>query len=173
MKSMMVCFCFVFSNRSLGVRYFTYGILFGCGSSFAFQPSLVILGHYFKKRLGLANGIVAGGGCVLTMCLPFLLETMGNTIGLAYTFRVLSAFMFVQIFLSLTFKPLLPPPIDYNKEEEKVAGRNKAQQCIAQIRKCFSMQVFQKKTYRIWACGIATTVLGYFVPYVHLVSHWQ
>ncbi|XP_072285746.1 monocarboxylate transporter 8 isoform X2 [Pyxicephalus adspersus] len=157
-------------TKSLGVRYFTYGILFGCGCSFAFQPSLVILGHYFKKRLGLVNGIVAGGSCVFTMCLPFLLETMGNTIGLAHTFQVLSVFMFIQIFLSLTFKPLLPPPIDYKKEKEKVAGRSKAQQCLTQIQKYFSMQVFHKKTYRIWACGIATTVLGYFVPYVHLIK---
>ncbi|XP_018418036.1 PREDICTED: monocarboxylate transporter 8 [Nanorana parkeri] len=157
-------------TTSLGVRYLTYGILFGCGSSFAFQPSLVILGHYFKKRLGLANGIVAGGGCVFTMCLPFLLKTMGHTIGLAHTFQVLSLFMFIQIFLSLTFKPLLPPPVDYNKEMEKVAGRSKAQQCLAQIRKYFNMQVWKKKTYRIWACGIATTVLGYFVPYVHLIK---
>ncbi|XP_063793256.1 monocarboxylate transporter 8 [Pseudophryne corroboree] len=157
-------------TKSLGVRYFTYGILFGCGSSFAFQPSLVILGHYFKKRLGLANGIVAGGSCVFTMCLPFLLKTMGKAIGLAHTFQVLSAFMFIQIFLSLTFKPLLPPPIDFNKEKEKVAGRSKAQQCMAHTRKYFNMQVFRRKTYRIWACGIATTVLGYFVPYIHLIK---
>ncbi|KAM4695573.1 monocarboxylate transporter 8 [Rhinophrynus dorsalis] len=157
-------------TKSLGVRYFTYGILFGCGSSFAFQPSLVILGHYFKKRLGLVNGIVAGGSCVFTMCLPFLMKMMGKAIGLAHTFQVLSVFMFIQIFLSLTFKPLLPPPIDYNKEKEKVAGRSKTQQCLAQTRKYFSMQVFRKKTYRIWAFGIATTVLGYFVPYVHLIK---
>lgn len=157
-------------TTSLGVRYLTYGILFGCGSSFAFQPSLVILGHYFKKRLGLANGIVAGGSCVFTMCLPFLLKIMGNAIGLAHTFQVLSVFMFIQIFLSLTFKPLLLPPVDYNKEKEKMAGRSKAQQCLAQFRKYFSMQVFKKKTYRIWAFGIATTVLGYFVPYVHLIK---
>ncbi|XP_053329270.1 monocarboxylate transporter 8 [Spea bombifrons] len=157
-------------TNSLGVRYFTYGILFGCGSSFAFQPSLVILGHYFKKRLGLANGIVAGGSCVFSMCLPFLLKTMGKAIGLAHTFQVLSAFMFIQIFLSLTFKPLLPPPIDYSKEMEKVPGRSKAHQCLAHTRKYFSMRVFRKKTYTIWACGIAITVLGYFVPYVHLIK---
>ncbi|KAL7987839.1 hypothetical protein Chor_006758 [Crotalus horridus] len=47
--------------RSLGPLYFTYGILFGCGCSFTYQPSLVILGHYFKKRLGLVNGIVTAG----------------------------------------------------------------------------------------------------------------
>uniref|UniRef100_A0A8C5MWR0 Monocarboxylate transporter 10 n=1 Tax=Leptobrachium leishanense TaxID=445787 RepID=A0A8C5MWR0_9ANUR len=156
-------------TNSLGVRYFTYGILFGCGCSFAFQPSLVILGHYFKKRLGLVNGIVAGGSCVFTMCLPFILKTMGKSIGLAHTFRVLSALMFVQIFLSLTFKPLLHPPTDY-KEKENVPGRNKGQQCLVHTQKYFNMQVFKKKTYRIWVCGIATTVLGYFVPYVHLMK---
>ncbi|XP_068103677.1 monocarboxylate transporter 8 [Hyperolius riggenbachi] len=155
-------------TKSLSVRYFTYGILFGCGCSFAFQPSLVILGHYFKKRLGLVNGIVTGGSCVFTICIPFMLENMGNVIGLDNTFRVLSVFMFVQIFLSLTFKPLLPPPADHNQEKE--AGRSKIQQCLIHIQKYFNMQVFRKKTYRIWAFGIATTVLGYFVPYIHLIK---
>ncbi|KAM9324742.1 monocarboxylate transporter 8 [Gastrophryne carolinensis] len=157
-------------TTSLSVRYFTYGILFGCGCSFAFQPSLVILGHYFKKRLGLVNGIVAGGASIITICLPFLLETMGKAIGLTHTLQVLSILMFVQIFLSLTFKPLLPPPVDCNKGKEKATGRSKALQCLAHFRKCFNMQVFRNKSYRIWAFGIATTVLGYFVPYVHLIK---
>ncbi|KAM3911795.1 monocarboxylate transporter 8 [Leptodactylus fuscus] len=156
-------------TNSLAVRYFTYGILFGCGSSFAFQPSLVILGHYFKKRLGLVNGIVAGCGGVFSVCFPFFIKTMGDSIGLAHTFQVLSIFMFVQIFLSLTFKPLLPRPVDV-KEKENLAGRSKTRQCLAHTRKYFNMEVFWKKTYRIWACGIATTVLGYFVPYVHLIK---
>ncbi|KAL0624002.1 Monocarboxylate transporter 10, partial [Plecturocebus cupreus] len=38
---------------SIEPLYLTYGIIFACGCSFAYQPSLVILGHYFKKRLGL------------------------------------------------------------------------------------------------------------------------
>lgn len=33
------------------------------------------------------------------------------------------------------------------------------------------MRVFRKVTYRVWAFGIATAVLGYFVPYVHLMNH--
>ncbi|XP_053555183.1 monocarboxylate transporter 8 isoform X1 [Bombina bombina] len=157
-------------TTSLGVRYFTYGILFGCGCSFAFQPSLVILGHYFKKRLGLVNGIVAGGSCVFSMCLPFLLKKVGNIIGLSHTFQMLSVFMFIQIFLSLTFKPLMNHPMEFNRVMEKVPGRGKVQHCLAQTRQYFSLQVFRKKTYRIWAFGIATTVLGYFVPYVHLIK---
>ncbi|KAG8553824.1 hypothetical protein GDO81_003562 [Engystomops pustulosus] len=157
-------------SKSLILRYFTYGILFGCGCSFAFQPSLVILGHYFKKRLGLVNGIVAGGSSVFTLCFPFIMKKMATAIGVAHTFQVLSIFLFIQIFLSLTFKPLLSRSVDV-KEKENFTGRSKAQQCLAQTRKYFNMQVFRKKTYSIWACGIATTVLGYFVPYVHLMKY--
>ncbi|CAM4613858.1 monocarboxylate transporter 8 [Lepidochelys kempii] len=159
-------------TKSLEVRYFTYGILFGCGSSFAFQPSLVILGHYFKRRLGLANGVVAGGSCLFSMSLPFFLKTIGSTIGLAHTFQVLSAFMFIQILLSLTFRPILPPSCDsYHDRQDKLASRNMKQQCGSQMRKYFNMRVFRRQTYRIWAFGIATAVLGYFVPYVHLIKY--
>uniref|UniRef100_A0A8C0G1F4 Monocarboxylate transporter 10 n=1 Tax=Chelonoidis abingdonii TaxID=106734 RepID=A0A8C0G1F4_CHEAB len=159
-------------TKSLEVRYFTYGILFGCGSSFAFQPSLVILGHYFKRRLGLANGIVAGGSCLFSMSLPFFLKTIGSTIGLAHTFQVLSAFMFIQILLSLTFRPILPPSCDsHHDRQDKLASRNMKQQCGSQMRKYFNMRVFRRQTYRIWAFGIATAVLGYFVPYVHLIKY--
>ncbi|XP_072191657.1 monocarboxylate transporter 8 [Excalfactoria chinensis] len=159
-------------TKSLEVRYFTYGILFGCGSSFAFQPSLVILGHYFKRRLGLANGIVAGSSCLISVPLPFFLKMVGKAIGLAHTFQVLSALMLIQIFLSLTYRPLLPPSCDSQHDgQDKLGSRSVRQQCWAQMRKYFNLRVFRRKTYRIWAFGIATAVLGYFVPYMHLVKY--
>uniref|UniRef100_A0A8C2WTE0 Solute carrier family 16 member 2 n=1 Tax=Cyclopterus lumpus TaxID=8103 RepID=A0A8C2WTE0_CYCLU len=133
-----------FAN-SLSLRYFTYGILFGCGCSFAFQPSLVILGHYFRQRLGLANGVVTAGASLFSMGLPVLLNKVGEPLGLSRTFQILSLFMLVQALLALLFKPLLP------------------------VRKYFNLRVFHILTYRLWAFGVATAVLGYFVPYVHLV----
>lgn len=157
-------------TRSLEVRYFTYGILFGCGSSFAFQPSLVILGHYFKRRLGLANGIVAGGSCLISVPLPFFLKMVGGAIGLAHTFQVLSALMLIQIFLCMTYRPILPPSCDPQHDgQDKLGSRSVRQQCWAQTRKYFNLRVFRRKTYRIWAFGIATAVLGYLVPYMNLV----
>uniref|UniRef100_A0A671LHH1 Monocarboxylate transporter 8-like n=1 Tax=Sinocyclocheilus anshuiensis TaxID=1608454 RepID=A0A671LHH1_9TELE len=93
---------------TLGLRYFTYGILFGCGSSFAFQPSLVILGHYFRQRLGLANGVVTAGSSLFSMGLPVLLKKVVGPLGLPRTFQILSIFMLVQSLLALTFKPLMP-----------------------------------------------------------------
>ncbi|KAF7244810.1 Monocarboxylate transporter 8 [Varanus komodoensis] len=167
-----IAFIGLFSSsftRSLEVRYFTYGVLFGCGSSFAFQPSLVILGHYFKRRLGLANGLVTAGSCIFSMVLLFLLKTIGQAIGLAHTFQVLSIFMLVQIFLSLTFRPVFPSTSDPH-DPVKLDSRSWRQQCMSQMRNYFNMRVFRKKTYRVWAFGIATAILGYFVPYVYLVK---
>nr|XP_060612592.1 monocarboxylate transporter 8 [Anolis sagrei ordinatus] len=168
-----IAFIGLFSSsftKSLEVRYFTYGVLFGCGSSFAFQPSLVILGHYFKRRLGLANGLVTAGSCLFSMSLPFLLKIVGQAIGLSHTFQVLSVLMLVQIFWSLTFRPMFPAASDpHDVDHLKLDSRSCRQQCASQMRKYFNMRVFRKKTYRVWAFGIATAVLGYFVPYTYLV----
>ncbi|XP_069748891.1 monocarboxylate transporter 8-like isoform X7 [Narcine bancroftii] len=65
-------------TKSLELRYLTYGILFGCGSSFAFQPSLVILGHYFQRHLGLANGVMTAGSSVFSITLPLFLKKMNH-----------------------------------------------------------------------------------------------
>ena len=54
--------------------YLTYGVMFGAGTSLAYNPSLVILGHYFRRRLGLVNGIVTAGSSVFTIGLPFLVN---------------------------------------------------------------------------------------------------
>lgn len=167
-----------FAN-SLILRYFTYGILFGCGSSFAFQPSLVILGHYFRQRLGLVNGVVTAGASLFSMGLPVLLDKVAAPLGLSKTFQILSIFMLVQALLALTFKPLLPaggsmgPPgmcpeqIQPGASTQDVSRWSKT---LSRIRKYFNLRVFHIVTYRVWAFGVATAVLGYFVPYVHLMN---
>lgn len=164
------------------LRYFTYGILFGCGSSFAFQPSLVILGHYFRQRLGLANGVVTAGASLFSMGLPVLLDKVVEPLGLSRTFQILSLFMLVQALLALTFIPLLPsggamgPPAmgpgqAESQTQAAVQAGSKWGKVVARIRKYFNLRVFHIVTYRVWAFGVATAVLGYFVPYVHLVRH--
>ncbi|KAL7849857.1 hypothetical protein SRHO_G00192060 [Serrasalmus rhombeus] len=152
---------------TLGLRYFTYGILFGCGSSFAFQPSLVILGHYFRQRLGLANGVVTAASSVFSMGLPVLLKKVVGPLGLCRTFQILSLFMLVQSLLALTFRPLLPSgtcPVPGS------ASGSRWRRSMLKIRKYFNVRVFSVVTYRVWAFGVATAVLGYFVPYIHLIK---
>ncbi|XP_056624969.1 monocarboxylate transporter 8 [Triplophysa dalaica] len=162
---------------TLALRYFTYGILFGCGSSFAFQPSLVILGHYFRKRLGLANGVVTAGSSLFSMGFPVLLNKVVGPLGLSRTFQTLSLFMLVQTLLALTFRPLMPsgmcPMPGMGMEGGPASGSESAsrwQKGLAKMRKYFNVRVFNVLAYRLWSFGIATAVLGYFVPYVHLIN---
>ncbi|XP_031645593.1 monocarboxylate transporter 8 [Oncorhynchus kisutch] len=167
--------------KSLSLRYFTYGILFGCGSSFAFQPSLVILGHYFQQRLGLANGVVTAGSSLFSMGLPVLLTKVVEPLGLSRTFQILSLFMLVQALLALTFRPLLPQrapmgppepvgPAGSTTQPGAPARGSRWSRAQTQVRKVFNVKVFHIVTYRVWAFGVSTAVLGYFVPYIHLMN---
>lgn len=151
---------FLFSPRHLGPMYFTYGIVFACGCSFAYQPSLVILGHYFKKRLGVVNGIVTAGSSIFTISLPFVLSNLLEKVGLHNTMRVLCIFMFVLMLAGLTYKPLLPNRSNYSQ-----TGRR-----CPPMSQLFNVNIWKSMGYRIWAFGIPAALYGYFVPYVHLVS---
>ncbi|CAK6968181.1 monocarboxylate transporter 10 [Scomber scombrus] len=145
---------------SLGPMYFTYGIVFACGCSFAYQPSLVILGHYFKKRLGLVNGIVTAGSSIFTITLPFVLSGLLEKAGLQNTMRVLCILMFVLMLAGFTYKPLLPVKPSSN-------GPGKC----PPMKEIFNLNIWKSLGYRIWAFGIPAALYGYFVPYVHLMKH--
>lgn len=142
--------------KSLGTLYFTYGVVFACGCSFAYQPSLVILGHYFKKRLGLVNGVVTAGSSVFTVSLPPLLSSLLLRLGLSNTLRILSILMFLLLLAGLTYKPLLPQRAESKK---------------ASLKRICNIQIWRSLSYRIWAFGIPAALYGYFVPYVHLMKH--
>ncbi|XP_072499165.1 monocarboxylate transporter 10 isoform X2 [Notamacropus eugenii] len=155
---------------SIEPLYLTYGIIFACGCSFAYQPSLVILGHYFKKRLGLVNGIVTAGSSVFTILLPLLLRVLIDKLGLFDTLRVLCIFMFVLFLAGFTYKPFRPGAKykDSGKKAEKkffLFSRKK----FSPPRKVFNFSIFKVTGYSVWAFGIPLALFGYFVPYVHLV----
>lgn len=134
-------------------------MVFACGCSFSYQPSLVILGHYFKRRLGLVNGVVTAGSGVFTITLPFVLSRLLDRVGLQNTLRVLCVLIFVLVLAGFTYRPLLP-----------AAGSGAAASGRSRISRTFNVNIWKSLGYRIWAFGIPAALYGYFVPYVHLVS---
>lgn len=145
---------------SLGPLYFTYGVVFSCGCSFSYQPSLVILGHYFKRRLGLVNGMVTAGSSIFTIVLPFVLSALLARVGLHHTMRVLCILLFVLLLAGFTYKPQLPAA---------ASGAPAGRRCPP-ANQIFNFNIWKSVGYRIWAFGIPAALYGYFVPYVHLVS---
>ncbi len=146
----------------------TYGVLFGAGASLAYNPSLIILGHYFRRRLGVVNGIVTAGSSVFTIALPFLLDTILNDIGLAATFQVLAGTMALLMICALSYVPVLQvsneESCESSKEENSVEFKHSS------WRKYISFSVWKNKKFVIWAIALPFSMLGYFVPLVHLVN---
>lgn len=156
---------------SIEPLYFTYGIVFACGCSFAYQPSLVILGYYFKKRLGLVNGIVTAGSSIFTVLLPFFLRILIDNMGLFYTLRVLCIFMFVLFLAGFTYRPLAT---SVKEKDSATKGGNRFPLFSRKFRppeKIFNFAIFKVTAYTVWAVGIPLALFGYFVPYVHLMKH--
>ena len=73
-------FYFIFQIEWL---YLTYGIMFGGGSSLTYTPSLVILGHYFKRHMGMVNGFVTTGSSIFTLAMPHILEGLLSSCGVS------------------------------------------------------------------------------------------
>ncbi|KAI9560776.1 hypothetical protein GHT06_011728 [Daphnia sinensis] len=155
-----------FALAHVEALYLTYGVLFGAGTSLAYNPSLVILGHYFQKRLGLVSGLVTAGSSVFTFTLPFFLECILG-LGLEATLQILAGMMGLLMICALTFVPRLTPPVN----EETTANVEGSAGCSRLWKKYINFSIWKKKKYVIWAIAIPIAMLGYFVPYVHLVSY--
>lgn len=95
-----------FMFHQVKVLYLTYGVMYGLGASLAYTPSLAILGHYFKKYLGLVNGIVTAGSSIFTTLIPFLIEYLLRHLGLEGTLRSLAALTAIIMACAILFKPI-------------------------------------------------------------------
>ncbi|XP_072756701.1 monocarboxylate transporter 10 isoform X2 [Anoplolepis gracilipes] len=141
--------------------YLTYGVMYGLGASLAYTPSLAILGHYFKKYLGLVNGIVTAGSSVFTTLIPFLMEYLLRHLGLEGTLRSLAALTAIIMACAILFKPI---PLNMPEDE----SQHKAKSLRNSLKQFVNVSIWKKKRYVVWALSIPLALFGYFVPYVHI-----
>ena len=57
--------------------------MLGAGSSLVYTPSVVILGHYFSKYLGIVNGFVTTGSSIFAVGLPHVFKILFKEIGVS------------------------------------------------------------------------------------------
>lgn len=77
----------------------------GLGGALAYTPSLTILGHYFKKYMGIVNGVVTAGSSVFTVVISVVIEFFLRRTGLAWTMRVLGIIAAGIMGCAFLFKP--------------------------------------------------------------------
>ena len=160
------------------ILYLTYGIMFGAGASLVYTPSLTILGHYFKKRMGIVNGIVTAGSSIFTIGLSFVNQYILEHHGLEPCLQLLASLTAILILCSFTFSPLLPPappPAVQNASAfkrllEKVPKLlTKGPTINTSNDQVVYLDNWRNKRFVIWTLAIPLALFGYFVPYVHLV----
>jgi len=155
------------------VLYFTYGLMFGTGSSLVYSPSLTILGHYFRRRLGLANGIVTAGSSVATITFSFVNQHILSNHGLLPCLIMFTVLTGVLILCACTFIPVLPArmPATISDKNKQSPHHNQQQSKMKELfEKLVYTDNWRNSRYVIWALAIPCALFGYFVPYVHLVQ---
>nr|KAG5710548.1 hypothetical protein BaRGS_013194 [Batillaria attramentaria] len=80
-------------------------VLLGVGFGLVFSPSVVILSRHFKRRLGLANGIVVSGAAVLTVAYALFLPELFKVQDLQLTLLCVSGAVFLFLPCAFAFKP--------------------------------------------------------------------
>ena len=156
----------------LELLYLTFGICLGLGAGLIYSPSLVILGHYFDKHMGLANGIVAFGSSLFSIILSIALPYLLRSIQIKYTFLVLAAMYLILVLCTLTWKPLIPKQSNLaalTLSKESVAEH--VNDCCAFTKKFLNTRIFKNRAYVVWSLSLGVALFGYFVPFVHLVSN--
>lgn len=150
-----------FVAYNLDVLFFTYGVMYGLGASFAYTPSLAILGHYFKKHLGLVNGIVSIGSSIFTVFMPIIMKHVIDNYGLEWLFRLLALFTFGIALCGLLFKPIPLVIIKTPRENKSIKPL---------LFSILNIQIWKNKKYTFWALSMPVALFGYLVPYVHIQS---
>ena len=163
----MLASSFVYKIEAM---YITYGLLLGVGSSLVYTPSMVILGHYFRKYLGVVNGAVTFGSAIFTIALSFLLKNvLLINYGLRHTMQALSILLGLLMLCALTWKPIYT----HADEARNVSTLHSTESLIAKspgpCAGILKSKIWQNKCYIIWIIGLPVSFLGYFIPFVHLV----
>ncbi|XP_053981938.1 monocarboxylate transporter 10 isoform X1 [Hylaeus volcanicus] len=150
----------IFSSE-VALLYLTYGVMYGLGASLAYTPSLAILGHYFKRYLGLVNGIVTTGSSIFTTLMPYFMEVLLRRFGLDITLRCLAVLTAVIMACAVLFKPI---PLNSDPRDQ-LKSKTNFQSCLKEV---VNVSIWRKKRYVVWASSIPLALFGYFVPYVHI-----
>lgn len=158
--------------EQLELLYLTYGVILGVGSSMVYSPSLVILGHYFKKHMGLVNGIVSFGSSIFTIGLSRILPYLLSTIGIRYVFLFLAGLQGMLILFAFTWRPI------FIKEDHMVAMTLSTEsiyehcgECCTWTKRFLNVKIWRNRGYVTWVVSLFIALFGYFVPFFHLPKH--
>ncbi|KAF4608278.1 hypothetical protein EYR40_000622 [Pleurotus pulmonarius] len=86
------------------------GIVIGLASGICFSPSTAVLAHWFKRKRGVALGLLAVGSSVGGTLFPIIARLLITRVGFQWTMRIIGFILVVSLsFANLTIQRRLPP----------------------------------------------------------------
>lgn len=160
--------------EKLELLYLTYGIFLGIGGAFVYSPSLVILGHYFKKHMGLVNGFVSFGSAIFSIVFSQVLPLLLHHLELRFTLLVLAGLEFSLIFCAMTWKPLIIKESNLARVTMSTESiYEHVTDCCSWTKKFLNVDIWTNRGYVVWSVSCAVALFGYFVPFVHLMKYTE
>ncbi|KAH3804544.1 monocarboxylate transporter 12-like [Dreissena polymorpha] len=108
----------------------TSGAMFGFGNACIFGNGLVMLGHYFKKRRSLANGLALSGASIGMFAVPPLLQYLLDTYSLKGTMVIIGGIYMNAAVAGALYRPVshyMDPKVDSKSETNKLLGTEPAE----------------------------------------------
>jgi nitrate/nitrite transporter NarK len=137
---------------SISSQYWHYilsqGLLTGIGLGSSFSPALACVSSYYRRKRGLANGLLSAGSAIGGLIIPIYLSKMINnqSIGLAWSLRTSGFICFVlQGSAVLLLQQKTTAPSD---------------------RPLFDISIFRQRAYAITTGGLFLTTAAVFVSVV-------
>jgi len=78
-----------FATKSYGGLFVTNGLILGFGTSLTFMACSSLPSQYFKRRLGIANGLVFAGNGLGGGVISITLNSLIDRVGISWAFRIL------------------------------------------------------------------------------------
>ncbi|KAK0490501.1 major facilitator superfamily domain-containing protein [Armillaria novae-zelandiae] len=86
------------------------GFAIGMASGTIFGPSVGVVGHWFRRRRGIAIGLIATGASIGGTVFPIVARGLINTVGFPWTMRIIGFILVAGLGIAnLTMKRRLPP----------------------------------------------------------------
>ena len=176
--------------------YFSYGVLFGVGTSFLYTPCLIMIGRWFYRYQSVTIGLAAASASLGAVVLSPLTQHMIATAGLRRAIQACGiAYLTIAIVCSLCFRPFsqhqqqekqrqkqrqqLQQHLDANQElpnldatEPSDIHQNPCKDSDEALRQNFAVNcaLFHSKKFVMFLVVMMISNFTYYVPIIHLVS---
>ncbi|KAK0498269.1 major facilitator superfamily domain-containing protein [Armillaria luteobubalina] len=125
------------------------GVAIGMASGTIFGPSVGVVGHWFRRRRGIAMGLIATGASIGGTVFPIVARRLINAVGFPWTMRIIGFILVAGLGIAnLTMKRRLPP--------------------VNSPGGILNLRAFKSAPYAIWCLSTFVAFLGLYTVLIYI-----